>query len=126
MLNITGKATFITVTVTIDKNEVPTFSYSNETGSVEVSGESTITYLLDDLTDKGLKFVGAAFETPFDGVVDAVTTSSDGQIIQLMDLDKVVGTTKFQFVLTNTDNSLLLLSEDPQVINKGQGNVENC
>lgn len=126
MLNITGCATFITVTVTIDKNEVPNFSYSNGNGSVEISGESTITYILEDLTDKGLKFTGAAFETPFDGIVDAVTISTDGQIIQLMDLDKVIGTTKFQFVLSNTDNTLLLLSEDPQVINKGRTATQNC
>lgn len=117
MLNTTGKATFITVTVTLDKNEVPSFTYSNETGNVEVSEESTITYILDDNTNKGLKFTGAAFNTPFDGIVDAVTVSSDGTIVQLIDLDKVVGKTTFQFVLTNTDNTLMLISPDPQVIN---------
>jgi hypothetical protein len=77
----------------------------------------TITYQLQDNTGKGLKFTGVGFTTPFDGIVDAVTISSDGSLLQMVDLDTTPGTTKFQFVLSNAANTLLVLSPDPQVTN---------
>ncbi|MCS6097769.1 DP-EP family protein [Shewanella baltica] len=116
-----GQAHYIKVTVALEKGE-PVFTYTNAEGSecpgdVTITAASTITYLLDDQTGKGLKFVGAGFLTPFDGIIDALTLSSDGSILQMIDLDHTSGTTKFQFVLTNTNNTLLLLSPDPEIIN---------
>lgn len=116
-----GQAHYIKVTVALENGE-PVFTYTNAEGSecpgdVTITAASTITYLLDDQTGKGLKFVGAGFLTPFDGIIDALTLSSDGSILQMIDLDHTSGTTKFQFVLTNTNNTLLLLSPDPEIIN---------
>ncbi|KZK69881.1 MULTISPECIES: DP-EP family protein [Shewanella] len=116
-----GQAHYVKVTVALENGE-PVFTYTNAEGSecpgdVTITAASTITYLLDDQTGKGLKFVGAGFLTPFDGIIDALTLSSDGAILQMIDLDHTSGTTKFQFVLTNTNNTLLLLSPDPQIIN---------
>lgn len=113
----------INVIVNLEQGE-PTFSYQSTSGEPLPSGDitvteaSTITYRLIDNTGKGLKFVGAGFSTPFDGVIDAVTVSSDGQYLQLLDTDQTAGDTKFQFVLSNTTNSLFVLSPDPQVKNE--------
>ena len=116
-----GQAHYVKVTVALENGE-PVFTYTNAEGSecpgdVTITAASTITYLLDDQTGKGLKFVGAGFLTPFDGIIDALTLSSDGAILQMIDLDHTSGTTKFQFVLTNTSNTLMLLSPDPQIVN---------
>ncbi len=121
MNSIDGNATFIRVMVEMNGGE-PVFSYMDAEGNptdgdVTVVKASTITYQLQDNTNKGLKFVGLGFQTPFDGIVDAVTVSSDGSLIQIIDLDKTPGITKFQFILTNSDNTLMLLSPDPQVKN---------
>lgn len=117
----TGKASLIILTVTAEGNSLnPTlkFSYSNnQTGDVIVKQPESISYKLNDLSGMGLKFVGAGFVTPFDGVIEAVTVSQDGQYIQLMDFDRDEQTTKMQFVLSNNKNSLLVLSPDPQIIN---------
>lgn len=113
----------INVVVNLEQGE-PVFSYQSASGEPLPSGDitvteaSTITYKLVDNTGKGLKFIGAGFNTPFDGIIDAVTVSSDGQYLQLLDADRTAGTTKFQFVLSNTTNTLLILSPDPEVINE--------
>lgn len=117
-----GLAQFIKVNVTLENGE-PVFIYTDANGQVcqgdiTVTQAGTITYLLNDQTGKGLKFMGVGFVTPFDNIVDAVTISSDGMLLQLVDLDRTPGTTKFQFVLNNTTNTLLILSPDPEVINK--------
>ncbi|MFB2732451.1 DP-EP family protein [Shewanella mangrovisoli] len=122
MPQTTGIANLYKVVVTLD-NDVPSFQYFNfdDTpccGNVVITQNGTITYQLIDKTNQGLKFIGAAFQTPFDHIVDAVTVSTDGSLIQLLDLDKTLGTTKFQFVLSNTTNTLMLLSPDPQVVNR--------
>jgi len=119
-----GSAQFIKVNITLENGE-PVFIYTDASGQqcqgdVTVTQAGTVTYLLNDQTGKGLKFVGVGFVTPFDGIVDAVTISSDGMLVQLIDLDKTPGTTKFQFVLSNTNNTLLVLSPDPQIINRPQ------
>jgi len=85
---------------------------------VTVTEAGTITYQLIDNTGKGLKFVGVGFTTPFDGVIDAITVSNDGQFVQMIDMDRTPGETKFQFVLTNTTNTLMILSPDPEIINE--------
>jgi hypothetical protein len=36
----------------------------------------------------------------------------------MIDSDQTAGRSKFQFVLTNTSNTLMLLSPDPQVKNE--------
>lgn len=117
----TGKASLIVVTVTAEGSSLnPTlkFSYSNNaTGKVTVEQPESISYKLNDLSGMGLKFVGAGFVTPFDGVIEAVTVSQDGQYIQLIDFDKEELTTKMQFVLSNSRNSLLVLSPDPEIDN---------
>lgn len=121
MLNTQGSAQFIKVNVTLENGE-PVFIYTDASGQqcqgdVTITQAGTVTYLLNDQTGKGLKFVGVGFVTPFDEIVDAVTVSSDGMLVQLVDLDRTPGTTKFQFVLTNTSNTLLLLSPDPEIVN---------
>ena len=115
---------FYNVIVTLCDGE-PKFSYTDAnnnpvTGNVTILEASTITYQLIDQTEKDLKFIGAAFIKPFSGVIDAVTLSSDGKILQILDLDKTPGATQFQFVLSNSTNTLLVLSSDPEVINRGQ------
>ncbi|WP_297893113.1 DP-EP family protein [Shewanella sp.] len=119
-----GSAQFIKVNITLENGE-PVFIYTDASGQqcqgdVTVTQAGTITYLLNDQTGKGLKFVGVGFVTPFDEVVDAVTISSDGMLVQLVDLDRTPGNTKFQFVLSNTTNTLLVLSPDPEIINRPQ------
>lgn len=123
MPNVQGQATMFNITVILNANNEPVFSYTNIDGSA-VSGNMVVTqygvisYQLIDKTGKGLKFVGAAFTTTFDGIIDATTISSDGNLIQLTDLNEVPGSTSFQFVLSNSANTLLVLSPDPQVINR--------
>lgn len=124
MLDTTGIATFFKVTVMLENGE-PVFNYTDAddvpvTGDVTFTQAGTITYQLNDRTGQGLKFVGVGFITPFDGIVDAVTLSADGQLLQIIDLDRVPGRTEFQFVLSNSTNTLLVLSPDPQIVNRGQ------
>lgn len=121
-MSTSAAATLIQVVVNLKDGE-PHFSYQTAdgkacTGSVTVTEASTITYQLIDNTGKDLKFIGAGFATPFDGIIDAVTLSSDGKLLQLIDLDKTQGQSKFQFILSNSSNTLLVLSPDPEVINR--------
>ena len=120
---LTQAANLIQVVVHLENGE-PVFSYQTTAGQplpngdVTVTEAGTITYQLVDNTGKGLRFIGVGFITPFDGVIDAITVSSDGQLVQMLDMDRSAGTTKFQFVLTNSSNTLMLLSPDPQVKNE--------
>lgn len=119
----TQAASLIQVVVNLENGE-PMFSYQTTggqplpNGDVTVTEAGTITYQLVDNTGKGLKFIGVGFVTPFDGVIDAITVSSDGQLVQMLDMDRSAGSTKFQFVLTNSTNTLMVLSPDPQVKNE--------
>ena len=118
----TQAASLIQVVVNLENGE-PVFNYQTTDGQpcdgdVTVTEAGTITYQLVDNTGKGLKFVGVGFITPFDGIIDAITVSSDGQLVQMLDLDRSAGSTKFQFVLTNSTNTLMVLSPDPQVKNE--------
>lgn len=118
----TQASALMQVIVNLENGE-PVFSYKNSSGqpcdgNVTVTEAGTITYQLVDNTGKGLKFAGVGFTTPFDGVIDAITVSNDGQFVQMIDTDRTPGETKFQFVLTNTANSLMILSPDPEVINE--------
>ncbi|WP_417706611.1 DP-EP family protein [Rheinheimera aquimaris] len=117
----TQASALMQVIVNLENGE-PVFSYKNSAGQscegdVTVTEAGTITYQLVDNTGKGLKFAGVGFTTPYDGIIDAVTVSSDGMYVQMLDLDRTPGETKFQFVLTNTANTLMVLSPDPQVKN---------
>ncbi|WP_019676648.1 DP-EP family protein [Arsukibacterium perlucidum] len=103
-------------------NGEPKFSYLDSSGQpidgdVTVTQAETITYQLLDNTGKGLQFAGAGFTTPFDGVIDSVAVSADGMQLQMVDTDHTAGSSKFQFVLTNTTNTLMILSPDPEVKN---------
>ncbi|MBU1311076.1 MAG: DP-EP family protein [Gammaproteobacteria bacterium] len=117
----TQASALMQVVVNLENGE-PVFSYKNNAGqpcdgNVTVTEAGTITYQLIDNTGKGLKFVGVGFTTPFDGIIDAITVSNDGQFVQMIDTDRTPGETKFQFVLTNTANTLMILSPDPEVVN---------
>ena len=117
----TQASALMQVIVNLENGE-PVFSYKNSAGQpcegdVTVTEAGTITYQLVDNTGKGLKFAGVGFTTPFDGIIDAVTVSSDGMYVQMLDLDRTPGETKFQFVLTNTTNTLMVLSPDPEIKN---------
>ena len=119
---LTQAASLIQVVVHLENGE-PVFSYQTTSGQplpngdVTVTEAGTITYQLIDNTGAGLKFVGVGFTQPFQGVIDAITVSSDGQLVQMLDMDRSAGTTKFQFVLTNSTNTLMVLSPDPEVKN---------
>ncbi|MCL1093109.1 DP-EP family protein [Shewanella kaireitica] len=112
-----------TLTVTL-KNNVPDFNYTQNglpvTGSVVANESEIIRYLLVDQTGKELKFIGAAFDTPFDNVIDNVNVSENGLELQLLDLDKTPGKTGFRFILSSIGSNLLISSPDPQVVNRGQ------
>ncbi|MBU0913180.1 MAG: DP-EP family protein [Gammaproteobacteria bacterium] len=112
----------IEVMITLDANQEPKVTYLQDgevcTGSVVVTCGEDITYKL--VNSAGYAFMGAGFLTPYDNIIDSVQVSADGQELVLVDEDSVSGATKFQLIFTNTTNSLLLLSPDPQVINKGQ------
>lgn len=117
----TQASALMQVIVNLENGE-PVFSYKNSAGQpcegdVTVTEAGTITYQLVDNTGKGLKFAGVGFTTPFDGIIDAITVSSDGMYVQMLDLDRTPGETKFQFVLTNTTNTLMVLSPDPEIKN---------
>ncbi|RVT47958.1 DP-EP family protein [Rheinheimera sediminis] len=110
----------IEVMITLDANQEPKVTYLQDgevcSGSVVVTCGEDITYRLVNST--GYAFMGAGFLTPYDNIIDSVQVSADGQELILVDEDNVQGTTKFQLIFTNSTNSLLLLSPDPQVINK--------
>lgn len=112
----------IEVMITLDANQEPKVTYLQEgevcTGNVVVTCGQDITYRL--VNSAGYAFMGAGFLTPYDNIIDAVQVSADGQELVLIDEDSVKGTTKFQLIFTNTTNSLLLLSPDPQIINKDE------
>ncbi|GAA0657760.1 DP-EP family protein [Rheinheimera tangshanensis] len=112
----------IDVMITLDASQEPKVTYLQDgavcTGSVVVTCGEDITYRL--VNSAGYAFMGAGFLTPYDHIIDAVQVSADGQELVLVDEDSVSGTTKFQLIFTNTTNSLLLLSPDPQIVNKGQ------
>jgi hypothetical protein len=106
----------ITVTITLDTNLVPQFAY-NPTGPVLVNETNThLIYSLIDQTGMGLSFAGAAFDTPFDRIIDAVQVENPNSLI-LMDTDSYAGQTGFRLIFNNAKNSLLMSSPDPQVIN---------
>ena len=110
----------IEVMITLDANQEPKVTYLQDgevcTGSVVVTCGEDITYRL--VNSAGYAFMGAGFLTPYDNIIDAVQVSADGQELVLVDEDNVQGTTKFQLIFTNTTNNLLLLSPDPQIVNK--------
>lgn len=110
----------IEVMITLDANQEPKVTYLQAgevcTGNVVVTCGEDITYKL--VNSAGYAFMGAGFLTPFDKIIDAVQVSPDGQELVLIDEDSVQGSTKFQLIFTNPMNSLLLLSPDPQVINR--------
>ncbi|WP_434931258.1 DP-EP family protein [Shewanella sp. HL-SH5] len=125
MPTLNNQNTIINVIVTLENNQ-PIFSYTDEnnhprSGDVIVTENAQIFYQLVDQTDKGLKFVGAAFSTPFDGVIDQVQVVNNGNTLQLNDNDQVIGNTEFRLILSNSTaefGSHLLLSPDPQVVNR--------
>ena len=108
------------VQVSLNSENVPQFTYwidgKLSDGSIVVEQSETITYQL--INSEGFSFFGAGFITPFDGVIEAVSVSADGQELVLEDQDSVAGVTKFQLILRNNRNALLLLSPDPQVVNR--------
>ncbi|WP_417763419.1 DP-EP family protein [Shewanella sp.] len=121
---ITEQNTIIELSISADSENEPVFSYSINgaecTGNVIMKEGGTITYQIVEVASVfgELKFIGAGFVTPFDGVVDEVAISNDGKEIYLSDLDHSVGTTSFRLILSNSINSLSLISPDPQVINR--------
>lgn len=112
----------IEVTVQLNAANEPVFSYMQNgepsDGNVVVAKGQNIVYQL--VNSAGYSFVGAGFLTPNDGIIDAMEVSADGNQLTLVDTDATPGTTKFQLVLKNTQNSLFVISPDPQVVNKGE------
>ncbi|MCL1057243.1 DP-EP family protein [Shewanella gelidimarina] len=122
MSDLTNIVDFV-LTVSLNNNNVPQFNYTKGgkavTGSLAANSAETIRYVLDDDTDMELKFVGAAFATPFDGVIEKVEVSSNGKQLDLIDLDKAPGKTGFRFILSSAKSSLLISSPDPEIVNRG-------
>lgn len=125
MMSSEQAMTAITVHVELNQSTgEPVFTYLSPTGlpipsgNVAVTEAGTITYTLEDKTGKNLRFVGAGFTTPFDGIIDSVAVGNGGLTLTMEDSDKTAGKTKFQFVLSNTANTLLILSPDPEVKNE--------
>ena len=118
----TQASALMQVIVNLENGE-PVFSYQTtsgqplDNGDVTVTEAGTITYQLIDNTGRGLKFAGAGFVTPFDGIIDSISISADGMQLQMIDNDQTPGNSKFQFVLTNATNTLLVISPDPEVKN---------
>lgn len=114
----------IETSVTLDKNKQAIFGYAQSgivcDGNVELTENTTITYVLvqGKKSPKGLRLTGAGFTNPFDGHIEKVTVSHDGQSIQLENNIENSGVSKYQFILESEENDLLLVSPDPQIINK--------
>ena len=112
-----------TLTVSLNNDNIPEFNYSNAegpaTGSLVINTATTIRYNLVDNTNKGLTFSGAAFTTPFNNVIDDVVVSEDKMSIDLIDSNPAPGKTGFRFVLSAVDSRLMVLSPDPEIINRG-------
>ncbi len=110
----------IEVTVQLNAANEPEFSYMQNgepsDGNVLVLTGQDIIYQL--VNSPGFSFIGAGFLTPNDGIVDAMSVSADGQQLVLEDTDSTPGMTKFQLVFKNPQNSLFVISPDPQVVNK--------
>lgn len=119
-MSVVEQETIVDVQVSMQTHGVALFQYSQEgtelAGDVVVDAATKITYRL--MNSPGFSFVGAGFLTPNDGIVETATVSDDGQSLVLLDLDQKPGLTKFHLILNQPYGPLLLLSPDPQVINK--------
>ncbi len=124
MSDNTPRIAAFTLTITINEKSELQFNYTYKgedfDGPFYVKEKELISYQLVDNTGKGLKFIGAAFITPFDKVIDSVSIKDNGEQLNLLDTDSTIGETGFNFVLSNTDNTLMVLSPDPQIINRGK------
>ncbi|WP_337842256.1 DP-EP family protein [Rheinheimera sp.] len=115
----------IQLSVTLDSARQAHFAYQQNgvlcDGNVELSQNGLITYdlLATNQSPQGLRFVGAGFTNPFDGHIDLVTVSGDGQRIELQNNINQLGVSKFQFIFASDETDLLLVSPDPQILNKG-------
>ncbi|TCN86252.1 DP-EP family protein [Shewanella fodinae] len=120
------------VSISIDSKGVPDFTYyepgnptplSKEQRAVEVDAPTVIFYELTnlELSPKGLKFVGAGFKNPYDGIIENAFVSEDGKTLILEDLCKDYGTTNFHLLAKCDRNNLIIISPDPEVVNKNIG-----
>lgn len=113
-----------TVEVAIERNgnSGVDFSYHQNgvacSGDIGVTSPTTLTYHISHSNIAGLRFTGAGFLNPFNGTIDSVTVSDDGQTLALEDSYQQAGIGKFQFLLTSEENNLVMMSPDPEVINK--------
>lgn len=123
-LPVCNAANPIELSVTLDTQKQAHFGYAQSgtecDGNVELTENTTVTYQLVNQPNspKGLRLTGAGFTNPFDGHIDTVSVSSDGQTIQLQNNIQNTGVSKYQFIFATDENDLLLVSPDPQVINK--------
>ena len=118
----------INLTVAYSKEAGFSFNYENcEGGTVVVSQACYLEYNLIDKTDFDLSFAGVAFSDPFNNVITRVDLKKN--TVTLMDPfscnDKEVSF-EFGFNIGHSPNGedkhgLLLLSADPQVINRDPG-----
>ncbi|WP_144212490.1 DP-EP family protein [Shewanella donghaensis] len=111
--------------VTMNKKKQVKFKYKQTgvvcDGNVELFENTTITYRLkhNKRTPKGLRIEGAGFTNPYDAHIERVSISRDGQSISLDNNIENKGVSKFQFIFNSEETDLLLVSPDPQVINRG-------
>ncbi|PIW62343.1 DP-EP family protein [Shewanella sp. CG12_big_fil_rev_8_21_14_0_65_47_15] len=116
----------IELMVTLDSQKQAQFHYAQAgiecDGNVELTENATITYQLvpQPTSPKGLRLTGAGFTNPFDGHIETVSVSADGQSIQLQNNIQNSGVSKYQFIFATEENDLLLVSPDPEITNRPQ------
>ncbi|WP_417354656.1 DP-EP family protein [Gallaecimonas pentaromativorans] len=89
-----------------------------ETSTITVNGPSVIIYNLYKAPE-GMHFLGAASKTPYNGVIEQAFVNPTGSQIILEDLHVMEESASIHLIIGNSSNKLLLMSPDPQVINKG-------
>lgn len=119
------------VSVTVTAKKKPVFTYyesgsskplSEKERQVVITGPSVIFYKLInlELAPKGLQFIGAGFTKPFTQIVENSYVSENGDTLVLEDLCVDDGATSFHLLLKTDENNLIMISPDPEVINKGK------
>lgn len=115
--------------ITVDNNKDGlkfTYSYNNQgfdpcKNSIDVSQKSILVFQIkhSTFTPKGLKFAGIVKQNPFNEIIDKVIISEDGQQLLLEDLHTEINAEcHFQILFSADEFSSLLLTPDPQIINK--------
>lgn len=118
----------IVVTVSYTSDDGYSFSYSGcDNGSKGVNSPCRLKYILNDESNSDLSFAGVAFDEPLSDIITDVISDAYEKSITLVDPCLKSGVVSFQFGFNIGKNpetgssysgDLLLLSKDPEVVNK--------